>query len=671
MKLTLRTLLAWLDDTLPPEEAREIGRHVADTPFAQQLVDRIRRVTRQRRLTVPPSTGDEASDPNVVAAYLDNELSPERVAEFETRCLSSDVHLAEAASSHQILSLIKNKAKVPPEARYRMYRLIKGREAVRTTYTGPGAGPSSTPAAALAPMATPGELRPPWAEEETPTGSVGERIGPPLLAVLLIGVLAVVGWMNLRYAGSSGRDAEVLVAETPGPEPLVADQGRPQLPAPPASNPGDPPPIGDVDAAEAAEPIDPEAEAEAEAVPETETGAEPIDAAADVVDDLPSGVAGVVEETDGVLLRAADRARSWERIGADATIAPGDRVLNLAPFRTTIRIGPVRVELVAQSEVRFAARDPGEAARFDLLDGSVVLRTTSADRPLRIGFAGRTVTLEPPIGIPVGVTRLGVRAPGTPSGAPLLTVVLPEETLSAAIDGDDRHEIKGPALARFDPIRGYLGDDPAMPPRWVTDPEPSPADARGGEAFAALFEGSGGPILFTLLEGVEDPDPSVRALSVAALGATSSIEPGNLELVFPLLNRPGVPEVRGAALGVIYQRVARGEAEAKEVRDLLGRFVDPTAAAIAVERLIIGVPPEEIEDEVFEELVGELASPNVSVRQLALQALQALTGRDTLGYDPDAPDEAGLNAWRDLLKQGKLNTPSRPEAGATPSPAGR
>ena len=53
MRLTLRTLLAWLDDTLSPSEVREIGKQVAESPFAKELVERIHRVTRQRRLTVP------------------------------------------------------------------------------------------------------------------------------------------------------------------------------------------------------------------------------------------------------------------------------------------------------------------------------------------------------------------------------------------------------------------------------------------------------------------------------------------------------------------------------------------------------------------------------------------------------------------------------------------
>src|SRR3954469_6126504 len=117
MRLTLRTLLAWLDDTLSPGEVREIGKQVGESPFAKELVEKIHRVTRQRRLTIPPRTGPEAVDANLVACYLDNELPPDEVTEFEKRCLASDVHLAEVASVHQVLSLIGQKAKVPVEAR--------------------------------------------------------------------------------------------------------------------------------------------------------------------------------------------------------------------------------------------------------------------------------------------------------------------------------------------------------------------------------------------------------------------------------------------------------------------------------------------------------------------------------------------------------------------------
>ena len=132
MRLTLRTLLAYLDDTLEPTEIKQIGQKVAESDAAQELIARIKQVTRKRRLTTPPLTGPNAKfDPNIIAEYLDNELTGEQVAEIEKVCLESDVHLAEIASCHQILTLVLGEpALVPPTARERMYGLVKGREAI-------------------------------------------------------------------------------------------------------------------------------------------------------------------------------------------------------------------------------------------------------------------------------------------------------------------------------------------------------------------------------------------------------------------------------------------------------------------------------------------------------------------------------------------------------------
>src|SRR3954454_307123 len=131
MRLTLRTLLAYLDDTLDPAETKMIGQKVAESDAAQDLVARIRQVTRRRRLTTPPATGPNAFEPNTVAEYLDNTLPGDQVAEVEKLCLESDVHLAEIAACHQILTLVLGEpALVPPTARERMYGLVKGRESI-------------------------------------------------------------------------------------------------------------------------------------------------------------------------------------------------------------------------------------------------------------------------------------------------------------------------------------------------------------------------------------------------------------------------------------------------------------------------------------------------------------------------------------------------------------
>jgi hypothetical protein len=131
LRLTLRTLLSYLDDTLDPAQARVIGQKVAESEQARELMDRIRQVTRRRRLTTPPATGPGGIDANTIAEYLDNEVTPEQAVEVEQICQASDVHLAEVAACHQILTLVLGEpALVPPSARQRMYGLVKGPEAI-------------------------------------------------------------------------------------------------------------------------------------------------------------------------------------------------------------------------------------------------------------------------------------------------------------------------------------------------------------------------------------------------------------------------------------------------------------------------------------------------------------------------------------------------------------
>jgi hypothetical protein len=127
----LRTLLAYLDDTLQAAEIKEIGQKVAESDAAQELIARIKAVTRRRRLTAPPLTGPNGMDPNSVSEYLDNELPSEELGDLEKVALESDVHLAEIAACHQILTLVLGEpALVPPTARERMYGLVHGREAI-------------------------------------------------------------------------------------------------------------------------------------------------------------------------------------------------------------------------------------------------------------------------------------------------------------------------------------------------------------------------------------------------------------------------------------------------------------------------------------------------------------------------------------------------------------
>ena len=107
MRLTLRTLLAYLDDVLDPVDKEELAQKIQSSEFAEDLVHRTRD-------TVPPPAARRPQiigtgmglDPNTVAEYLDNVMPPEQVGDFERICLESDVHLAEATACHHVLTMV-------------------------------------------------------------------------------------------------------------------------------------------------------------------------------------------------------------------------------------------------------------------------------------------------------------------------------------------------------------------------------------------------------------------------------------------------------------------------------------------------------------------------------------------------------------------------------------
>lgn len=149
MRLTLRTLLAWKDGVLPPEERESLGEKVDASQVARHLVERIHTVVANPALSSPRiGAKGLVADANSVAEYLDNSLPAERLEAFETICLESDMHLAEVSASHEILAEVARDPEViAPLDERRRRSLLESIEHRIQSRTGIVLGGAASPAA--------------------------------------------------------------------------------------------------------------------------------------------------------------------------------------------------------------------------------------------------------------------------------------------------------------------------------------------------------------------------------------------------------------------------------------------------------------------------------------------------------------------------------------------
>jgi len=644
MRLTLRTLLAWLDDTLSPAEVREIGKQVAESPFAKELVERVHRVTRQRRLTVPGRTGPDSTDPNVVASYLDNELPPEEVAEFEKRCLTSDVHLAEVASVHQVLSLIGQKAKVPTEARHRMYHLIKGRESVAPR------APRASMAEEPDPVSEPIQ---PWVLHEPPRQNWYTQILPAAAVSLLVGLFCWSAWMSLAPAetpsGESGQPEAPVVAQKPVPKKNEVEANKPPV------EPTEVAVVTKPDESETKEEVSPETvKTEMEKTASPTELASTTDTSDQALAGLPAGSLGKADKTEGILLRFNPEDREWLQLTEETPLKGEDRLLNLAQLRSTLHLGTSKAVLVGETEVKVLPTAAGEAGRLEVIQGRLVLSDLPHDAPFVIEVGKQKVSLTLKSTASVGVERVNHREPGAriPAEPTLVVYSTDGDVLLEAEGGNE--ELSGSGSILFDGHGAWAKPTKAAPPNWVVDLTPSPYDQQVGDQFKRYFRPGLGS-LRNLVEALEDEQKDVRRL---AISATKSA--GGISMIVPLLHQEENPVSRRAAISVLRANLAENAEAMGAVHTELESFFGPELAP-RVEKLLVGFTPKEVAEEAtYKDLVSDLASPEVAIRELGLESLQTLTGRDDLGFDPDHPNGKGLTTWRNLMNSHELRPVSVP-----------
>lgn len=231
MRLTVRTLLAWLDHMLPPDVQHELSDKVAASTPAQQLVARIRQVVERPTIPAPRVDGRGlAADPNSVAEYLDNSLASDRLEAFERICVESDMHLAEVAACHEILATVAREpaalTPLDPAARRRLLAAMGHHSA--TVFADLERREAVSNARAIRSVIEPVAGGPPARRRASRAAWVAVLAALSLLVALGVFLVEAIGRSRVRHGGQGPAPA---VAVDAGPAPEVV---APAEPAPPA-----------------------------------------------------------------------------------------------------------------------------------------------------------------------------------------------------------------------------------------------------------------------------------------------------------------------------------------------------------------------------------------------------------------------------------------------------
>ncbi|MFO0879373.1 MAG: hypothetical protein U0840_18660 [Gemmataceae bacterium] len=608
MRLTLRTLLAYLDDTLDASEIKEIGEKVAESDAAQELVARLRQVTRRRRLTTPSATGPEATDPNDVAEYLDNELDSEQVALLEKLALESDVHLAEIAACHQILTLVLGEpALVPPKARERMYALVRGREAIPYRK-------------ATTPPRTSTQKENVEHEDELALASGWLRWVLPVAGVLLVGLLGFAVYQALpgqrgkdnRIASSGDRNSTKPDPE-PDKDPVKPPEKDPVKPPekdpvkPPEKDPVKPPEKDPVKPPEK-DPVKPP-EGDPVPVKRADPPAKEVVAVANFV--------GGLSDQPTVLISRTPEGTEWRRYSPGNTVSSNTPIMTLPGFT-----GIVQTRSGVAVLLRGHVREFTVAPIMDYLMESVVVlhpsqefdldmtlqrgriylsnRKEKGPAKLRLRFESEVwdITLANP-GDEIGVDLFRSYSPlinhrkGEEPRADCYLAVLRGET-DLRIDGFNTYniEVEAPKWARmewdsFTRSRGPFKEDRATPalakvPMTAAILEQLPRERRDFvkrmqtalKNLETLF-GTKKTVETALKEMREQPDPLARMLAVYCMTA--------VDMIGPVIDALGDEDDthaadREAAMFALQRWVSRGPDQATRL------FDEKTGSGILIEK---------------------------------------------------------------------------------------
>ena len=715
MRLTLRTMLAYLDNVLEPADAEVLGKKINESDFANGLVQRIRAVTKKVRMDAPKLDGKgNGNDANAVAEYLDSTLPQDRVADFERVCLESYKHLAEVASCHQILTLVLGKAAdVPVELRERLYSLAHPGATAGSAGSADEDGVVPPPkmngvdrsqaVVATHPPEVPDYLR------------AGQRTSPwkyiaAVAAALVFGLvlLRAMGPFNEQHpivkmfgstsvadsdANRSGPSESPFVppdggrdgVNPPAPPsvPKIADSPKTtekadDVPPPPVekrpvdsvvdstptANPPAPMPAAVTDAPMATEKPPTVAKAASDLVATDKPAAPPLVPVPPPAVDMPPAAIGMdvgrYVSDEQVLALFVPAEEVWMRVPPTTALASGDRLVSLPAFRPQIALASgVQITLVGEGAVELQPPGATGTSRMRVDFGRLLVVTPAAGAQVELnlgGITGVATLVDGDSALAIQVKRY--LPPGSdPETAPALTAV---EIFNANGRVTWQEAEKEAVDIPSNHLRVYAGPDapetfgPFQSPDWIDSKSTSPIDRE----TAIVLEDAlpiDKPLNLSLLERMQDRRVNVRALSARCLGYLDEFEPLIKEFSD---NRQY--SFWTAEFEALRHAVSRSPDTAAKLKFALERLRADDAPLLY--RLSWGYSQEQLQKESAAQLVKLLEHEQMDVRVLTFQNLFEITGVQEFYRPEKAPNlnKGAILNWKERLQKGGVAYKSPP-----------
>lgn len=694
MRLTLPILLAYLEGRLDREQARRVELLVEEDVDAQGLLRRMRTLLED---PAAESTAARELDPELVADYLDGQLSREATLEFEQRWLAEPAHLAQVVASLQ--SVERRRHAGPLISRGRSFDLDSEEP-----------GDSSTSRATLAELAA-------QREAEHAEGAVRYAIFGGLAVALLLGLIAgTSGWWWPRetkdVAASTDRErtprrlslppveppaiapatAAIVpapAAETWAPEPQKPVE-EPVMPAPvapyrpreraavetvvarpatilpwPLAEPGDPPAGQILRAVPAAaariegepgepHPLRPEIFGPETTAPHAGTSPNATHSPlpeASIDRTLDAADIGQLISSHHLLTLFDVADRSWRRVEAQTQIHSGD-ILFAPPLHgstVAIRGGPF-IDLYPGTIVELSKTAEAVVAR--IWYGRLRLTATRNQQEVRL-LAGTWETRIEFVhaGAVCGYEVRPFRLPGTdPQSTPthqgLELIVLSDAVQLLSGPQPTQHIAPKRIVLVAEPNVQVSPDSPL--PRWVQDNPPSIHDSSPAGTIMAEHVERTGELEAGLHELVGHRHPEVRHVAGLWLAGIGDFSAAAKELN-DLESRSAW---RDETLFALVDALARGRSWASRIEHALDVEYGPTGELLY--RMLCGYEPESMGKPAGLELVANLDHDVFAVRLVAFWNLRQMTGVG-LHYRPEmgvAERRSVITRWRERVARG-------------------